>query len=141
MQFEINYNDPSFYSEIEFVERNLEGSFAAYTFVLDRFKQVGEESESVNIGIPELLFYQTVVFDKLKLTAHSLVYFEECGQLAQKLTDILSRVRYKFDLFEDQEFNESFECVCQFLELLTQSYSKLKALRRVYEDDLIHLSN
>lgn len=141
MQFDINYSDPSFYSEIDLVERRFEDSLMAYRFVLERFQEACAATILTNMEIPEMLLYQSVLFDKIKLTAHSLSYFEESGPLAQKLKDILSRARFRFDLFEDHEFNECFECVYEFFELLTQSYSKLSAMRKVYQEDLIHLSN
>jgi len=141
VQFDINYSDPSFYSEIDLVKRRFENSLMAYRFILDRFKEADKATTLTNMEIPEMLLYQSVLFDKVKLTAHSLSYLEESGQLAQKLKDILSSARFKFDLFEDQDFNVCFECVYEFFELLTQSYSKLSAMRRVYQEDLIHLLN
>ena len=141
VQFDINYSDPSFYSEIDLVERRFEDSLMAYRFILERFQEASEATIVTNMEIPEMLMYQSVLFDKEKLAAHSLSYFEESGPLARKLKDILSRARFKFDLFDDQEFNECFENVYEFFELLTQSYSKLNAMRKVYQEDLIHLSN
>lgn len=141
VQFDIKYSDPSFYSEIDLVERRLENSLIAYRLILERFQEASEATNLSNMKIPEMLLYQSVLFDKVKLAAHSLSYFEEAGQLAQKLKDILSRARFRFDLFDDQEFNECFENLYEFLELLTQSYSKLSAMRKVYQEDLIHLSN
>lgn len=141
VQFDIKYSDPSFYSEIDLVERRFENSLMAYRFILKRFQEASEATIVTNMEIPEMLLYQSVLFDKEKLAAHSLSYFEESGPLAQKLKDILSRARFRFDLFDDQEFNECFENVYEFFELLTQSYSKLSAMRKVYQEDLIHLSN
>ena len=141
VQFDIKYSDPSFYSEIDLVERRFENSLMAYRFILKRFQEASEATIVTNMEIPEMLLYQSVLFDKEKLVAHSLSYFEESGPLAQKLKDILSRARFRFDLFDDQEFNECFENVYEFFELLTQSYSKLSAMRKVYQEDLIHLSN
>ena len=141
VQFDIKYSDPSFYSEIDLVERRFENSLMAYRLILDRFQKANEATILTNMEIPEMLLYQSVLFDKEKLTAHSLSYFEEAGPLAQKLKDILSRARFRFDFFDDQEFNECFESMYEFLELLTQSYSKLSAMRKVYQEDLIHLSN
>ena len=141
VQFDIKYSDPSFYSEIDLVERRFENSLMAYRLILDRFQEASEATTLTNMETPEMLLYQSVLFDKEKLAAHSLSYFEEAGPLAQKLKDILSRARFRFDLFDDQEFNECFENVYEFLELLTQSYSKLSAIRKVYQEDLIHLSN
>ena len=141
VQFDIKYSDPSFYSEIDLVERRFENSLMAYRFILKRFQEASEATILTNMEIPEMLLYQSVLFDKEKLAAHSLSYFEESGPLAQKLKDFLSRARFRFDLFDDQEFNECFENVYEFLELLTQAYSKLSAIRKVYQEDLIHLSN
>lgn len=141
VQFDIKYSDPSFYSEIDLVEKRFENSLMAYRLILERFQEASEATILTNMEIPEMLLYQSVLFDKVKLAAHSLSYFEESGPLAQKLKDILSRARFRYDLFDDQEFNECFENVYEFFELLTQSYSKLSAMRKVYQEDLIHLSN
>lgn len=141
VQFDIKYSDPSFYSEIDLVEKRFENSLMAYRLILERFQEASEAIILTNTEIPEMLLYQSVLFDKVKLAAHSLLYFEESGPLAQKLKDILSRARFRYDLFDDQEFNECFENVYEFFELLTQSYSKLSAMRKVYQEDLIHLSN
>lgn len=141
VQFDIKYSDPSFYSEIDLVEKRFENSLMAYRLILERFQEASEAIILTNTEIPEMLLYQSVLFDKVKLAAHSLSYFEESGPLAQKLKDILSRARFRYDLFDDQEFNECFENVYEFFELLTQSYSKLSAMRKVYQEDLIHLSN
>lgn len=141
VQFDIKYSDPSFYSEIDLVEKRFENSLMAYQLILERFQEASEAIILTNTEIPEMLLYQSVLFDKVKLAAHSLLYFEESGPLAQKLKDILSRARFRYDLFDDQEFNECFENVYEFFELLTQSYSKLSAMRKVYQEDLIHLSN
>jgi len=141
VQFDIKYSDPSFYSEIDLVEKRFENSLMAYRLILERFQEASEATILTNMEIPEMLLYQSVLFDKVKLAAHSLSYFEESGPLAQKLKDILSRARFRCDLFDDQEFNECFENVYEFFELLTQSYSKLSAMRKVYQEDLIHLSN
>lgn len=141
VQFDIKYSDPSFYSEIDLVEKRFENSLMAYRLILERFQEASEATIVTNMEIPEMLLYQSVLFDKVKLAAHSLSYFEESGPLAEKLKDILSRARFRYDLFDDQEFNECFENVYEFFELLTQSYSKLSAMRKVYQEDLIHLSN
>lgn len=141
VQFDIKYSDPSFYSEIDLVEKRFENSLMAYQLILERFQEASEAIILTNTEIPEMLLYQSVLFDKVKLAAHSLLYFEESGPLDQKLKDILSRARFRYDLFDDQEFNECFENVYEFFELLTQSYSKLSAMRKVYQEDLIHLSN
>ena len=85
MQFDIKYSDPSFYSEIDLVERRFENSLIAYRLILERFQEASEATNLSNMKIPEMLLYQSVLFDKVKLAAHSLSYFEEAGQLAQKL--------------------------------------------------------
>ena len=141
MEQVINYKDPSFFEEINYLMKHRLHANLAYDCVLELLFDNLSINQIHNTDIELLLNFGKDAFDEELIQMHSVTYLMKIGQKSKAVLSIIERLRFELRLLDNDGFEIDYATLALFIEFIVQSYDKLKEIELVYQDQLKYLMN
>lgn len=140
MEQVINYRDPSFFREIEFLLAHRLHAKLACDGVLELiFEHLRTPYDNKDVSL--LLHLSKQAFDPSFIQLNSISFIETVGAEARNILQIIEKLRFELKLLDNERFEIDFSTLAFYLEFLTETNQKLEEIKLTYEGDLKFLMN
>lgn len=141
MEQVVNYKDPSFFEEINYLMIHRLHAKLAYDGVLEILFDNLSLDQINNTDIELLLNFGKDAFDEELIQMHSVSYLIKVGEKSKAVLSIIERLRFELRLLDNNGFEIDYATLALFIDFIVQSYDKLKEIELVYQDELKYLMN
>lgn len=141
MEQVINYKDPSFFEEIDYLMKHRLHAKLAYDSVLVLLFDNLSLDKMNNTDIELLLNFGKDAFDEELIQIYSVTYLIKVGEKSKAVLAIIERLRFELRLLDNDGFEIDYETLALYIEFIIQSNEKLKEIELVYQDQLKFLMN
>ena len=141
MEQVINYKDPSFFEEINYLMKHRLHAKLAYDGVLVLLFDNLSLDQINNTDIELLLNFGKDAFDEEFIQIHSVTYLIKVGEKSKAVLAIIERLRFELRLLDNDGFEIDYATLALYIEFVVQSNEKLKEIELVYQDQLKYLMN
>lgn len=141
MERVINYKDPSFFEEVDYLLKHRLHAKLAYDGVLELLFDNLHLDQSHNRDTELLLNYGNDAFDRELIEIHSVTYLIKVGEKSRAVLSVIERLRFELRLLHNDGFEIDYATLALFIEFIVQSNEKLKEIELVYQDQLKYLMN
>ena len=141
MEQVINYKDPSFFEEINYLMKHRLHAKLAYDGVLVLLFDNLSLDQINNTDIELLLNFGKDAFDEELIQIHSVTYLIKVGEKSKTVLAIIERLRFELRLLDNDGFEIDYATLALYIEFIVQSNEKLKEIELVYQDQLKYLMN
>lgn len=141
MEQVINYKDPSFFEEINYLLKHRLHAKLAYDGVLELLFDNLNIYQIHNTDIELLLNFGKDAFDEELIQVHSVTYLVKVGEKSRAVLEIIERLRFELRLLDNDGFEIDYATFALYIEFIVQSFEKLKEIQLVYQDQLKYLMN
>jgi hypothetical protein len=141
MEEVINFKDPSFFEEINYLMMHRLHAKLAYDGVLEILFDNLSFNQIHNTDIELLLNFGKDVFDEELIQKHSVTYLEKVGEKSKAVLSVIERLRFELRLLDNDGFEIDYVTLARFMEFIVHSHEKLMEIELVYQDQLKHLMN
>ncbi len=141
MEQVINFKDPSFFDEINYLLKHRLHAKLAYDGVLELLFDNLNLNQIHNTDIELLLNFGKDAFDEKLIEIHSVTYLVKVGEKSKAVLEMIERLRFELRLLDNDGFEIDYATLALFIEFIVQSNEKLKEIELVYQDQLKYLMN
>ena len=141
MEQVINYKDPSFFEEVNYLLKHRLHAKLAYDGVLELLFDNLHLDQIHNTATELLLNYGNDAFDRELIEIHSVTYLIKVGEKSRAVLSVIERLRFELRLLHNDGFEIDYATLALFIEFIVQSNEKLKEIELVYQDQLKYLMN
>lgn len=141
MEQVINYKDPSFFEEINYLLKHRLHAKLAYDGVLELLFDNLNIDQIHNTDIEVLLNFGKDAFDEELIQVHSVTYLVKVGEKSTAVLEIIERLRFELRLLDNDGFEIDYATLALYIEFIVQSFEKLKEIQLVYQNQLKYLMN
>ena len=141
MEQVINFKDPSFFDEINYLLKHRLHAKLAYDGVLELLFDNLNLNQIHNTDIELLLNFGNDAFDEKLIEIHSVTYLVKVGEKSKAVLEMIERLRFELRLLDNDGFEIDYATLALFIEFIVQSNEKLKEIELVYQDQLKYLMN